>query len=134
MGKYLFGLPEDLLRIIFRFVGFGDRPGRNAAAYRRINKQCHALLTDAVRVELDRGRTTDIIDFLRHFPQYKTELEQKRNGAMQWDDYRGFFIITQIDRDTWLYYDSLLETYFLNPRGGSFPHYCGKVYFYEFAI
>ena len=128
------GLHDDLVQFIFSFVGFGDVPGRNMVSFRRISKRYRDLTTTAVKVELDQHKQVTLTDFLVHFPHYKTEIQQKRNRTMEWDDYRGFFIITKIERDRWVYYDGLLQQYFFETSSGSFPHYQGKIHVYEFVI
>jgi len=125
---------DDLLLYIFSYVGFGEERGKNMVSYRRLGKRYHELFTRTVEIELDVDKSVSLSDFMAHFPHYRTELQQKRNRTMEWDDYRGFFIVTKVERDRWIYYDKLLQRYFFEASNGSFPHYKGKIYVYEFLL
>lgn len=127
-------LHDDILRIIVDFVGFGEDPGRNVVSYQRINQRWRTLLSETTRVEVDHNRVIRVCEWMRQYPEYRTDVEQKRNAAMEWDNYRGYFIVGNVDRAMWTYYDSLLQKYFFQHSNGIFPHYRGQMYFYEFPI
>ena len=127
-------LHDDVGRLIWDFVGFGNRRGANVAVYRRVNKRWRDFLSDHVRVEIDHGGVVGLFFFLKHCNDLRTMMEQKRNAALQWDDFRGYFILTGYDKEQWLYYDHLLHTYFFTPPHPSFPFFKGHMYFYELCF
>ena len=120
---------DDVLQIILSFLSFHD-----LVVLRRINRQYHQLISNSTTVEVDHHVNIPLLEYILHFPHYKTEVEQKRNRTLEWDDYRGFFIITQLDRQEWFYYDGLLQKYFFTPHNSSIPHYRGQIQFYEMVL
>lgn len=127
-------LHEDVWGIIWEFVGFGDRRGANVAVYQRINRQCRDFLSQRVRVEIDRNQRIPLTEFIQHYTQYQTMMEQKRNTALEWNDYRGYFTVVDFDEERWMYYHRLLQTYYFIFSTTTFPHFRGQLYFYEFQV
>ena len=128
------GLPDDVLLYMIRFVGFGDRKGANVVAYQRISKRWSELLYPTTRIEVEPRKEVHVAKWLQQYQEFYVQMQQRRNQSLTWDDYRGYFVITDYDKNVWMYYQQLLHRYYFEPCTVEFPHYRGQMYFYEYLM
>lgn len=126
-------IPEEIWLKILTYTGFGTGKSRNIVSYRRVNKTFDSIILKYMTIEVDTDKTISIEEFLKIYNTLYITLRQKRNNCIDWDDYRGFFIITDFDSIKWTFYNNLLNRYYnYSSDPSSFPHYKGQMYFYEY--
>jgi hypothetical protein len=124
-------LPDDVFDIMLQFIGFGREPGRTIISCQRVSKRFCTRI-ESVRFEIDHDVFVSLSHFRQIYHRLYLLLKQKRDSHILWDDYRGYLVITDYNRDEWLYYNRLVTMYFFRPMSDDFPYYHGQIFFYDF--
>lgn len=126
--------PDVILLHILEYRGFGEARGKNVMAMMRVSKNFQLIISNHIRFEIDRSMLVSAREFMQFYNLYFLTWRQKRDASLEWDDYRGFLIITDFDEERYLYYQRLIRRYSFDPRPVDFPHYKGRMLFYEYPF
>ena len=121
-------LPDDVFDVLLQYVGCGQ----TILSCQRVSKRFYTRIEASIRFEIDHDVYISISHYRQIYHRLYLFLKQKRDSHIFWDDYRGYLVVTDYNRDEWLYYNRLVNMYFFRPTSDEFPYYNGQIFFYDF--